>query len=468
MAEKKQAPKQPISLEIEDYDDYGKNAREINKLTKGVKGVIRKTYWKGVFLVIFTLGGFGYWLVTANIDKASVAIGEIAVGGNNKTVQHLEGGIIEVLNVKEGDKVNEGQVLVVLSKTSATANQQIIETSLDASEAEYYRFVAERDGLKEVQYPREWYTPQNRERYEGYMHAQNQIFDEKRKAVVGKIGILGERNNQLTSEISGYQSQINSSMEQLQFNNQELATAQSLLASGNTTMSRVLALKGRKAEIEGRIGELKSSVSRAQQGIGENKLNMVNIKNDNLNEVVEKMKEVQAKINEFKERTTAASDTLRRTEILAPITGYVKDLKFKTLHGVIPPGAEIMTLVPSSSDDLIADIKIPPNDRDIVVVGLKCRVRLSSYSARHVPMMPGVLTYISADNFKDPQNQQAFYKGIVKIDVEEVNKHLDQPHDQILFPGMPVEVYITVGARSPLQYMIEPITRTFMKAFRED
>ncbi|MDX1949047.1 MAG: HlyD family type I secretion periplasmic adaptor subunit [Rickettsiales bacterium] len=452
------------SLEIEDYVDYSKNVREVDRLKKTVKSYYRSTYWWGIFLIITLLGGFGAWLVLAKIDRATVAVGEIIPGGNNKVVQHLEGGIIEKLNVREGATVNEGDVLIILSKTSASANREIVEGSLDAAVAEYSRLVAERDFATKVTYPSAWY---NNPKFAEFMKSQNTIFFERQKAVRGKISILEERNNQLQSEIRGIRSQITSAEEQLRFNNQEMQTAQNLLASGNTTMTRVLGLKSRKAEIEGRIGELRSSVSRAEQTISENKLSMVNVRNEILNEVVEKIKEVQAKINELKERSTAASDTLNRTEIIAPISGIIKDLKFKTESGVIPPGAEIMTIVPLG-DDLIAEVHIPPIDRDVVYPGLEARIRLSSYSARHVPMMPGKLTYVSPDIFKDPQTQQAHYKGRVDIDLTDLPQYLHGNHEQLLYPGMPVEVYITTGARSPLQYLIEPVTNTFRKSFREE
>jgi len=382
-------------------------------------------------------------------------------------VQHLEGGIIEKLNVREGDEVKEGDILIALSKTAAGSSAQIVEDALAAFTAEYHRLSAERDNLVSVKYPDEWLKKENAEKYKQYIDAQNQIFEERTRAYKGKVSILGERINQLTSQISGLRAQVASAKDQLSYINREIQQVERLLAQGNTTMSRLLNLRSRKSEIDGRLGELTSEISKTQQAISENKLSIINIKNETLNEVAEKIKEVQTKINEFKERGTATSDTLKRTDIIAPIAGTVKDIKFKTIGGIIRPGEDILTIVPKSND-LIAEVKISPRDIDSIAVGQKARVKLVSYNARHVGDINGELTYISADVFKDERLQENFYTGKVKIDLKSAEQYIHKEITKILYPGMPVEVFITSGARSPLMYLVEPLTNTFSRSMREE
>jgi HlyD family secretion protein/epimerase transport system membrane fusion protein len=443
--------------------------REHAKLIRDLKSDLRKAYSKpvslGMVIFIVLFGGIGYWVTTARIDKAALAFGQIVSDSNNKVVQHLEGGIIKEINVKEGDSVKEGEVLVKLSQTSASANREIVSGALNTAKAEYYRLISERDGREKIAFPQNWLN--NQDEYGKFMESQRQIFSERQKSYLGRVSILEERNKQLQSQINGVRSQIKSALSQLEYTEREIAVVERLLRSGNTTMARMLSLKSRKAEIEGRVGELRSNVAKTEQAISENKLNIINLKNERLNEVVQKIKEVQAQMNEYQERSFSAEDTLTRTEILAPISGVVKDLQFDTISGVIPPGAEIMTIVPQD-DDLIAEVKIQPIDRDIVKPGLKSRVRLSAYSARHVPMLTGSLEYISPDSFQDQSTQETYYKGRVKIDISEMDKYLNEKKEQILYPGMPVEVYITTGARSPLEYMADPITNTFRRSFREE
>jgi HlyD family secretion protein len=444
----------------------------VRDLRKEVAAIISGPTKFGLIILVVLFFGFGGWAVFAKIDKAAIAIGEIITGGNNRIVQHLEGGVIEELLVKEGDVVKQGQVLLKLSKTAANANVEIIGSTMNEAVAEYSRLVAERDGLENIKYPDEWIS--SPDKYRQLMDSQNQIFNERKNSNIGKMKILDERNNQLQSEIAGLNSQISASKTQLSYTNEEIAVVERLLASGNTTMTRLLNLKSRKSEIEGRVGELNSSIAKANQSISENKLQKINLKNENLNEVVAKIKEAQAKMNEFKERGGTATDTLSRTEIRAPISGIVKDLKYKTgsSSGVIPPNGEVMTIVPNL-EELLAEVMINPIDIDVVrKPNLKTRVRLSSYSARHIPMISGVLTYVSADSFKDEKTGQNFYKGRVSIDTSELKKYLANNdavnQENYLYPGMPVEVYIVTGERSPISYLFDPIKNDMRRAFREE
>lgn len=450
--------------------------KEQYKIVKDYETEVMTSLYKpkrfGLILLLIFFVGFGGWALLARIDKAAIAVGEIVPGGNNRIVQHLEGGVIEQILVKEGDIVKSGQVLIKLSKTSAGANVEIYEGAFYTAQAEYARLTAERDQKDKVDYPAEW--SKDPAKYKQYIDTQNQIFKEHVTTYRGKVDILNERTNQLNSEIKGMKVQLDSTYTQLQYADKEIKTVETLLASGNTTMSRLLALKTRRSEIEGRIGELKSSIAKGAQAISENKLNIINLKNENQNEVAEKLKEAQGKVSELRERGSAASDTLSRTEIRAPIAGVVKDMKFKTAgsSGVIPPNAEVLTIVPTG-EEMIAELKISPNDIDVVrKPNLKTRVRLSAYSARHIPMLDGVLTYVSADSFKDPQTLQNFYKGRVQIDITPLNKYLasnkEVNHDQYLYPGMPVEVYIVTGERSPISYMLDPLRNDLRKSFREE
>lgn len=440
---------------------------KVREFSKEIKQVTKGPTRFGMFLFIVVFIGVGGWASTAQLEKAAIASGEIIVSGNNKVVQHLEGGIIEKLNVKEGDEVKEGDILISLSKTAAGSSAQIVEDALTAFYAEYYRLTAERDGHDKVNYPAEWLQPENAPKYKAYIDSQNRIFDEHLRAYHGKVDILEERTNQMGSQISGLRAQISSARDQLMYVNREIAQVEKLLSQGNTTMSRLLDLRTRKSDIDGRLGELNSEISKTQQAISENKLSIINIKNENLNDVAEKIKEVQAKINEFKERGTATTDTLKRTDIIAPISGKVKDIKFKTIGGIIKPGEDILTIVPQNSL-LIAEVKISPKDIDVIAVGQKARIKLMSYSARHVGNIDGELTDISADVFKDERSQQTYYTGKVKIDLESAKQFIHKDISQILVPGMPVEVFIASGSHTPLKYLFEPVTRTFQRSMREE
>jgi HlyD family type I secretion membrane fusion protein len=438
---------------------------EISQMRKEALEAAKHPIKIGMILFIVVFVGLGGWGLLAKIDKAAISLGQIAPAENNKVVQHLEGGIIEKILVKEGDKVKAGDVLVRLSRASVEANATIAEGAFLSSQAEYYRLLAEKDNKQKIEFPAEWQQPENVEKYKQVAEAQNQIFYERRNALIGRIKILEERNSQMQNQISGTQSQISSNKRQLVLIEDELKAAETLLASGNTTKSRVLAIKRGKAQLEGSIGELTSSIARIQDSISENKLTIVNQKNEYINEVVEKLKEVQKELNESRERASATSDMLARTEIRAPINGIIKGMKFKTESGVIAPGAEILTIVPTD-DNMIAEVRINPNDIDVVHVGMQCKVRITAYSSRSTPALFGELLYVSADSFIDERTNQRYYSGKVSIDMTKLTEK-EKAKTQ-LYPGMPVEVFIKTGARSPISYLLEPLFTTFRRSFREE
>lgn len=438
---------------------------EISKMRKEALEAAQHPIRVGMILFAVVFFGLGGWSVIARIDKAAIALGQVAPAENNKIVQHLEGGIIDKILVKEGDKVKAGDVLVRLSKSSVEANATIAQDAFLSSNAEYHRLQAEKDNKQKIEFPPEWSTAENKAKYKDVIETQSQIFYERRNALIGRIKILEERNGQMNNQIAGTQSQISSNKRQLVLIEDELQAAETLLASGNTTKSRVLAIKRGKAQLEGSIGELTSAIARTQDSISENKLTIVNQKNEYINDVVEKIKEVQKELNESRERANATSDTLARIEIRAPINGIIKGMKFKTESGVIAPGAEILTIVPTD-DHMVAEVRINPNDIDVVHIGMQCKVRITAYSSRSTPGLYGELLYVSADSFLDERTNQRYYSGKVSIDM---NKLTDKEKEKTqLYPGMPVEVFIKTGARSPLSYLTEPLLTTFRRSFREE
>jgi HlyD family secretion protein len=438
---------------------------EISKMRSEALTAAKAPIKFGMTLFIVVFVGLGGWSACAKIDKAAIAIGTVAPAESNKVVQHLEGGIIDKILVKEGDKVKAGDILMKLSKSNVEANAKISEKSLYSAEAELTRLEAEKTNQAKIEYPKEWFTPENLPKYKEAMETQNQIFYERRNALIGRVKILEERNGQMNNQIAGTQAQISSNKRQLVLIEDELSAAENLLKSGNTTKSRVLGIKRGKAQLEGQIGELTSEIAKTQDAISENKLSIVNQKNEYINEVVEKIKEVQKEVNEARERTSATSDTLARIEIRAPITGIVKGMKFKSENGVIAPGAEILTIVPTD-ENMIGEIRINPNDIDVVHVGMPCKVRITAYSSRKTPTIFGELSYVSADSFVDERTNQRYYGGKVTIDLTKLTDE-EKSHTQ-LYPGMPLEVFIKTGARSPLSYLTEPLLTTFRRSFREE
>jgi len=225
----------------------------------------------------------------------------------------------------------------------------------------------------------------------------------------------------------------------------------------------LLNLQRQAAELSGRKGEFQAQIARAGQSIAENELAIINLKIESRKEILGRLGEVEAQVADFEERVTAALDTLDRIVIKAPKSGIVTGLKFHTQDGVIPPGAEIMSIIPQD-DEHIVDARLSPMDIDIITKGMDAKVFLTPYSMRTVPMVDGEIIYVSADNVVDEVTGETFYTVHIRLDKEQM-KGLEETVK--LRPGMQAESRINTGTKTPLEYFLDPITFNMSRAFSE-
>jgi HlyD family secretion protein/epimerase transport system membrane fusion protein len=217
------------------------------------------------------------------------------------------------------------------------------------------------------------------------------------------------------------------------------------------------------AELIGNYGEYLANIAKVKQAITESEFQILNLKTQSNNDVIKELQEIQTKIADLEERARATKDVLRRTIITAPQDGIVNGLKYHTQGGVISPGGEIMDLIPQD-DELIVEIKVNPQDIDVVLKGLPARVILSAYRAKVVPPLEGKVINVSADSFTDQQNGASYFLARIRINKDEL-KQLEKVR---LYPGMPTEAYIITGSRTFFQYLFDPITVSMRRALREE
>jgi len=192
-------------------------------------------------------------------------------------------------------------------------------------------------------------------------------------------------------------------------------------------------------------------------------MEIINTKTEWLNSIVKDLQDTQNKINDMQERLTASSDVVARTNIIAPQSGIITNLRFHTKGGVIPANAPILDIIPQN-DKLVAEVRVNPKDIDVVRDGLKAKIRLLAYRQREVPLLHAKVITVSADVYQDEASKTYFYKAKVEVDNNELNKLKDVK----LYPGMPVEVFIVTGSRTFFQYLFTPISDSMRKAFREE
>lgn len=432
---------------------------------KELARAVRKPAFMGWIVVIAITVFFGGWAGFAPLEKAVIAPGSVMVGSNRKTIQHLEGGIISEILVRDGDQVQQGDKLIRLEGKSAVARQQSLVWHLKVEKTTEARLLAEQLGKKEIEFKGKIFENPDKD-LKKIMEEQQGLLDVRMQAFEETIDIGKRKKGQFQSKINGYVAERNSTKEQIRLIEDELATVQQLFEKGLESKPRLTALQRKKAELQGRIGTLTSAIAETKEKISENELNITNYRTKFLNEVAEKLKETKSKIADLEDNLYASSDVYKRREIIAPQSGIVTGLRYHTVGGVIKPGEPILDIVPQD-ENLVIDAKLNPIDIDIVKQGDLARVMLSAYKTRSIPRVKGTVTYVSPDRFQDEATGEFYYKLTVEITEEELAKLKDYAENIELYPGMPAEVFIVTGATTLLQYLISPIKDMVRKGMRE-
>ena len=417
----------------------------------------------GSAIIAVFFGVFGVWAGIAPISTAAIAPGEVTVESRRKTVQHLEGGIVKRIAVRDGDVVKKGQVLIHLDPTQPGAVRSLMEGRLLAARTLAARLRAERENLSGIKFPPDLLARSSDAEVREAIEGQRRIFTARRKAIANKINLLKKRDGQVRSEIRGLRAQVRADDKQLKLIEQELTGVRTLVKKGLVAKPRLLALERRAAEIGGNRGRNTAAIARAEQSIGETRLKIEELKTARANEIARELRAVEEQLLDLRERNMAAADVFSRTEIRAPIAGTVVGLKISTPGGVVAPGEALMDIVPAD-DALIVEAKVMPQDIDIVRPGLSAQVRFTALSQRNSVPVEGDVVSVSADRLADQFMPEGYYLARVILSPEA----MDALGGVDLHPGMRAEVMIVTGARTALSYFLKPITDSFNRSFREE
>ncbi len=415
------------------------------------------------FIVVFgALGGFGAWSAFANLSSAVVAQGTVKVYSNRKKVQTLEGGVVTELAVKNGNRVEVGDILVTLDRTRAAASHSIMQSNYDTSQAVVARLRAERDGLEEIAYPEGLAERLRDGSAREIIAAQEKLFAVRRVALVGQIDIVRERIGQLEEEIQGLNAQVRSNTEQLNLIEEELSGLRELYKKGYTTRTRILSLEREAAHLGGDRGEHLAAIAQSRRLIGEARLEIVQIRKNFNEEVVTELQQKESELFDLEERLNATNYSLEQTQITATAKGVVVGLAVHTVGGVLQPGETLLEIVPEN-DLLIVEAKVLPVDIDNIQIGLGADIQFTAFSQRTTPKLHGDVIYVSADSLIDPDTKAPFFVARIAVPDEEVARL----NGKSLQPGMPADVLIITGERTPMNYLVKPIKESMDKAWRE-
>jgi HlyD family secretion protein len=424
------------------------------------KAILRLNLY-GFAVLLALVGGAGGWAFTTELAGAVIAAGTVVVDSDVKRVQHPTGGVVGELNVRDGDVVSEGEVLVRLDETITRANLSIVLNSLDQALAREARLQAERDDAEAVTFPEQLTGRSENDAVASIVAGEARLFELRASARAGQIAQLRERETQLENEIAGLSGQLDAKGREIELLQQELEGVRKLWEKNLITIQRVTEAERDLARLDGERGELVASIAQAAGRKTEVGLQIIQIDQDLRSEVAGELREVQGQIAEFRERATAAEDQLRRIDIRAPQSGRVHQLTVHTVGGVVAAGETIMQIVPT--DLLTVEVKIAPQDIDSVSVEQSALLRLSAFNMRVTPELQGEVLRISPDLIPDERTGSSYYTARIAILPGEEKKLGGLE----LAPGMPAEAFIQTGERTVISYLMKPLVDQVMHTFRE-
>lgn len=416
----------------------------------------------GLLVLLVTFGIFGVWACVAPIAGAAVAPGYIVVKSHKKAVQHLDGGIVSQLNVKDGDLVKEGELLLVLDGTENRALMEMARSQFISLSAQLARLEAERDNNKTITFP-DSLSDLDDSRILDARQTEQQIFRARKEAQNGEIAVLKQQVGQLQSKIDGLKAQRNSKQELVASYGAEAKDLRELLAEGFADKLRLREVERNYTSNLGDIAAVNAEIATTEIHIGETRLQILQLDKKFQEDVAGKLSEAQSKLYEVGQHLMASREKVSRIEIKAPVSGRIMGLAAHTIGGVVAPGSTILEIVPQQ-EELVIDAQVSTMDIDRVSVGMIAEVRLTVFKQAVTPVIEGKVTSLSADRIVDDKTGNQYYLARVELTPESLKKmtHLE------LIPGMPVEVMIKTGERTLFAYLVKPISNAFARAFVED
>ncbi len=418
--------------------------------------------WFGYLFMIVCLGGFSFWAATAPLSGAAIASGYVAAAGQNVMIQHLEGGIIKTIHVREGDPVKAGQSLLTLDSTAAEAQLNRLLKQLAALRAKSMRLEAERDLRDKLVIPADIVRSSRGATFSDVVTEQQVEFDARYARYVAEREILKQRIAALDEAITGLDVQKKASSDQLTIVREEIERKKELLENGLTNRSEYTNLLRAEAELIGQVGSLQSQIASSSTQIIETRQQIERLTTSRVEEAVAELNTERATIADIEEQANAAKSVVERTVIRAPADGIVVRSVHNSVSSVIRAGEPFMEILPTSNL-LVIEARVSPIDIDNLYIGQEARLLFSALNARITPQVPGTVTYISADRLIDQATGQPYYTARLKI-TDDLPPELSR--DQI-YPGMPVETYIATGDRTFFEYLVRPLLDSFGRAFRE-
>ena len=417
----------------------------------------------GYIAIAVLVGGFGAWAALSNIAGAVVASGQIEVDRNRQAVQHPQGGVVLTLDVIEGQRVAEGEVLMRLDPSTIHSNLAVIRAQLNEWRARQARLEAERDLATRIAFPSDLLeTAATDPDLADVLEGQRNLFAARAETLAQEVDQLGRRADQIRAQIDGFTAQDQALRDQRSLVLAELENVQNLVERGLSEASRALTLQREAARLLGSIGEIEAASAEAEGRITEIELQVLQQQTARREEAIAELREVRVQQAELIERERVLERQLEDSEIRAPVAGVVYGLAVFGTRSVVQAAEPVLYLVPQDRP-LVISTRIAPTDVDEVFVGQSVTLRFPAFDMRSTPELFGQVRQVSADAFVDSASGASFYEAEIVLNEGEVSRL----GGETLLPGMPVEAFIRTEDRTPLTYLLRPLTDYFNRAFRE-
>ncbi len=414
------------------------------------------TFGMSVIIIVFVI--FGGWMAVAPLATSAVAVGQVSADLDKKVIQHLEGGIVNKIYVKDGDKVKKGEKLLKLDELQIKASLEIFQSQLQDALGVYARTKALENNVSKMIFPKELIN-------EAVKLNQTNIFETQKKSLNDEKAISKNRIIQSQNQVNGIISVLNSKTQRLDSITEEIKEWEELLKQQLVDKVKIRDLKRERNQLIGDIANLNSEVAKTREQIEEIKLQQLLREKDFKKTNLDQMVQSKSQIEDLRSKIAATKDRLTRTDIVAPIDGTVVGLKIHTEGAVIKPGDQILELIPDDSK-LLVIAKVQVTDIDKVKVGLLADIRFSAFNSRKAHVIEGKVIHVSADSFSDEQSKTNFYEAKIEV----TKKGLEDLKDYgfVLVSGMPAEVMINIGERTALSYFVKPFMDMLSRGFNEE
>lgn len=414
------------------------------------------TFGLATLFIVFIL--FGGWMAYAPLATSAVAVGKVSADLNKKTIQHLEGGQVESIYVKDGDRVKEGDTLLKLSDIQVKAQLDILKAQHQEAMALLARLQAQRDDAKSISFPNALVDAKAKS-------DQKNIFESVQKRFQEEEALTQNRVIQAQNQIKGLESLIESKKNRVASNAEEVREWEDLLKQKLVDKQRIRELQRENNLLEGEIASSTSEIEKLKEQIREFQTQQQLREKEFMNETLERFVETKTALSDLESKIKASEDVLSRTSITAPIGGVVVGMSMHTIGGVVAPGKPILDIV-SQDSGLYVVAQVQVTDIDKVQPGLLADIRFSAFNLKNTHVIEGKVIHVSADSFLDEASKNQYYEA--KIEVTPQGLQELQNYGFTLVSGMPAEVMIKTGERTTLSYFLKPLTDMFSRGFNEE